>query len=285
MTKLTGASYVKIALILLFGLLLIGAVGFGGVAGCTLRGLSFDGTAEAGDASVDAAGIRNLSIAWAAGSVTVSVVDDAETDGAIELVETAARGVTKSQQMRWDASGDTLKVDYGTWFSCFMLDKKDLEVRIPQSRAADLGTVSIDGASGRYSMQGIDCDALDIRLASGEVDADDLSAREFSVDVASGKAFVSGRFEESVHLRTASGESRITCEGACPRSVDVDVASGNVSLLLPDNEGFTARVDKASGSFETTFPMTQNGSLYVYGQGGSSIDVDLASGTFRLEKS
>ncbi len=107
MTKLTGASYVKIALILLLGLLLIGAVGFEGVAGCTLRGLSFDGTTEA----------------------------------------------------------------------------------------------------------------------------------------------------------------------------------GNVSLLLPENDGFTARVDKASGSFESTFSMTQNGSLYVYGQGGSSIDVDLASGTFRLEKS
>lgn len=243
MTRLTRSSYVKIALIVALALLLFAVAGAGSMRGCS-QGIYLGGGTEMGNASVDAKSVRNLSVSWAAGSVDISVVDDGAGD-VIELVETAPTGLTKAQQMRWSVSGGTLKVDYGSWWSCFALGQKRLEVRIPERYAQSLGAVTVDGASGYYRVAGIGCDTLRLKLASGEIDADGLAAA----------------------------------------ALDVDVASGQVSVALPADTGFTAKVGKASGSFSSAFETVQQGGSYVHGDGSTAVHVNLASGDFRVEKS
>ena len=192
MTKLTTASYVKITLIIALGLLILGSIGFGG---CSAMRFGMRGGTEMGSANVDAASVKNLSVKWASGAVNIDVVDEGD---AIELVETAPRGMTKAQQMRWSVNGDTLSIDYGTWFSCFALGRKDLQVRIPKSYAQNLGAVEIDGASGDYDVNGLGCETLKLKLASGDVDGQHLQADELRVDVASGQLDVEGRFADRV---------------------------------------------------------------------------------------
>lgn len=243
MTRLTRSSYVKIALIVALALLLFAVAGAGSMRGCS-QGIYLGGGTEMGNASVDAKSERSLSVSWAAGSVDISVVDDGAGD-VIELVETAPTGLTKAQQMRWSVSGGTLKVDYGSWWSCFALGQKRLEVRIPERYAQSLGAVTVDGASGYYRVAGIGCDTLRLKLASGEIDADGLAAA----------------------------------------ALDVDVASGQVSVALPADTGFTAKVSKASGSFSSAFETVQQGGSYVHGDGSTAVHVNLASGDFRVEKS
>ena len=199
MTKLTTASYVKITLIIVLGLLILGSIGFGG---CSAMRFGMLGGTEMGSANVDAASVKNLSVKWASGAVNIDVVDEGDV---IELVETAPRGMTKAQQMRWSVNGDTLSIDYGTWFSCFALGRKDLQVRIPKSCAQNLGAVEIDGASGDYDVNGLGCETLKLKLASGDVDGQHLQADELRVDVASGQLDVEGRFADRVDVRTASG--------------------------------------------------------------------------------
>ena len=220
MTKLTTASYVKITLIIALGLLILGSIGFGG---CSAMRFGMRGGTEMGSANVDAASVKNLSVKWASGAVNIDVVDEGD---AIELVETAPRGMTKAQQMRWSVNGDTLSIDYGTWFSCFALGRKDLQVRIPKSYAQNLGAVEIDGASGDYDVNGLGCETLKLKLASGDVDGQHLQADELRVDVASGQLDVEGRFADRVDVRTASGQTRIVCREACPKAIDADIASG-----------------------------------------------------------
>ena len=173
MTRLTRSSYVKIALIVALALLLFAVAGAGSMRGCS-QGIYLGGGTEMGNASVDAKSVRNLSVSWAAGSVDISVVDDGAGD-VVELVETAPTGLTKAQQMRWSVSDGTLKVDYGSWWSCFALEQKRLEVRIPERYAQSLG------ASGYYRVAGIGCDTLRLKLASGEIDADGLAAAALDV--------------------------------------------------------------------------------------------------------
>ena len=221
MTKLTTASYVKITLIIALGLLILGSIGFGG---CSAMRFKMMGGTEMGSANVDAASVKNLSVKWASGAVNIDVVDEGD---AIELVETAPRGMTKAQQMRWSVNGDTLSIDYGTWFSCFALGRKDLQVRIPKSCAQNLGAVEIDGASGDYDVNGLGCETLKLKLASGDVDGQNLQADELRVDVASGQLDVEGRFADRVDVRTASGQTRIVCREACPKAIDADIASGS----------------------------------------------------------
>ena len=208
MTRLTRSSYVKIALIVALALLLFAVAGAGAMRGCS-QGIYLGGGTEMGNASVDAKSERNLSVSWAAGSVDISVVDDGAGD-VIELVETAPTGLTKAQQMRWSVSGGTLKVDYGSWWSCFALGQKRLEVRIPERYAQSLGAVTVDGASGYYRVAGIGCDTLRLKLASGEIDADGLAAAALDVDVASGQVRAEGTSEEIVPARCFTGNRPTT---------------------------------------------------------------------------
>ncbi len=280
MARLTGSSYAKIALVLVLGLLAIGFVGFASMGGCSMP-FAGGGGESMGSANVDAREVENLSIAWGSGSVDVSV-----TDGGDEIVieERAPRGLTKAQQMRWSVQGGTLKIEYGSWFSCFSLGRKDLEVRIPRAYAEGLGFVDVDGASGRYAVSGLACDALRLDLASGEMDVADVRAAELSLDVASGRASVEGDFAERVRIKTASGQARVASGQACPRQLDADVASGSTVVVLPADAGFTAQVDKASGSFSSSFPLVQDGSRSVAGDGAASFGIRLASGEFRIEQ-
>lgn len=282
MTKLTRASYVKIVLIIVFGALILGAIGFGGCSSWHL-GSGIWGKTSMGSASVDAADVKNLSIKWGAGEVKVDVTGEGD---AIELIETSTGGATKAQQMRWSVSGDTLNVDYGQWFSCSaLMGRKSLEVRIPKSYARQLGTVDIDGASGDYDVSGLGCESLKLQLASGDLTGLDLQADELRIDVASGHLDVEGRFSDRVNVRTASGETRVVCEEVCPASVDVDIASGEVGVAVPRDSGFTARIDKASGDFNSTFSLSQDGNVYTSGDGGASVNARIASGEFRIDSS
>ena len=281
MAKLTSASYVKIALIIVFGALFLSVIGFGGCSSGHL-GSGILGGSEMGSANVDAASVKNLSVKWSAGEVKVNVTDEGDS---IELIETAPRGMTKAQQMRWTLNGETLSVDYGSWFSCFALGRKDLEVRIPKSCARQLGAVDIVAASGDYDVSGLSCETLTFQLASGDLEGRDLQANNLRIDVASGQLNVEGCFPDYVNVRTASGETRVVCEEACPASIDADIASGEVSVAVPQGSGFTARIDKASGQFTSAFLLTQNGNVYASGDGSANVNAHLASGEFRIDSS
>ena len=237
-----------------------------------------------GNASVDAKSVRNLSVSWAAGSVDITVVDDGAGD-VIELVETAPTGLTKAQQMRWSVSGGTLKVDYGSWWSCFALGQKRLEVRIPERYAQSLGAVTVDGASGYYRVAGIGCDTLRLKLASGEIDADGLAAAALDGGRGRGPVHGGGPGAPRGGPQPATGQLDVVCQGAAPKQVSADLASGQVSVALPADTGFTAKVSKASGSFSSAFETVQQGGSYVHGDGSTAMHVNLASGDFRVEKS
>ena len=121
MTKLTTASYVKITLIIVLGLLILGSIGFGG---CSAMRFGMLGGTEMGSANVDAASVKNLSVKWASGAVNIDVVDECD---AIELVETAPRGMTKAQESRWSVDCDKLSIVYGTRYSCYAVGLNDLQ--------------------------------------------------------------------------------------------------------------------------------------------------------------
>lgn len=279
MAHLTGSSYAKIAVAVLIALLLFATAGLISCAGWDFR-MGKGQNEMIGNASVPTQGIENIEIDWAAGSVDVIVSDKNE----IELMEYSKGSLSKTQSMRWSVSGDTLKVDYGSWFSCLSLTSKSLEVHVPKALAAELGMLDIDGASGMYSVNGIACNKLKVHLASGEFNGSDIAAQQLDVDLASGIFDARGSFADSIRVQVASGNVGITSSEVCPHTIDADMASGNVVIGIPENDGFTARVDKASGSFQSEFETAMQGdNAYVYGDGSALFDVDIASGSFALQ--
>lgn len=279
MARLTKESYTKIVLIILLGALLIGVAGFGT---CSPFHVNFGSSnlSQLGEARIDQNEIQNIDIDWAAGSVDISVYDGKE----VLVTESSTGNISKSQQMRWQVSGDTLKIDYGASFSCGFPGTKHLEIKVPKSLAQNMGTLDIDGASGDYHIKSIECESFKMTIASGKVDATDMVIGDLKVDVASGYALIEGEVSGELKTDVASGNINVVCEKIMPSSIDSDMASGTVVVSLPENEGFTAKIGKLSGHFESEFATAQNGESYVYKNGKTSIKADMASGQFILKK-
>ena len=205
MARLETASYVKISLIIVVALLLFSFVGFGSCSSWNPAAGLTGNKAQMGSSLVDAASVENLEIDWASGSVDI-IVDPQATQ--IEFSETSYGTLARAQEMRWELSGKTLKIYYGGWFSCSALSAKDLSVRIPASYAAELGNITIQGASGNYHMEGLTCENLTVKLASGEVKALDMKVNEVNLEVASGQVLVDGRVSNKIRTDVASGSQK-----------------------------------------------------------------------------
>lgn len=281
MARLTTSSYVKILLIILLGVGICSAFAF---ASCNGWRFGWGSGQQLESAQVDASSVKDLDIDWAAGSVTIVAVDASQNDK-IEFVETAEGSSSRAQRMKWKLEGSTLRIDYGYSFACSFAYSKHLEIRIPKHYAGKLGGIDIDGASGTYRVEGIACDSMKVDLASGNITAKDVTVSDTKIGVASGKAEFAGIFKNSIKADAASGRITFDCLQDCPESIDADLVSGTVTVYLPENDGFTAKVDKVSGSFESDFATTSQGDdTYVHGNGRADIKVSLISGKFLLLK-
>jgi len=280
MARLTSASYVKIALIVLLALVICAAAG---INSCTVWPIGIQGSrlTEIGNAKVDATKVKNIEINWAAGSVDIKVHTQSDE---IILVETATGTIARAQAMRWQVVGDTLRIDYGITNTCSYPGTKHLEIAIPEKYARGLGRLDINGASGRYIITDIGCSTLKVSLASGSLNATGMETKELLLEAASGNVNFDGEISNRLTLDTASGRMEIVCRNTCPNSIDANMASGTITIKIPENDGFTATVSKVSGSFNSDFSMQQQGRTYTYKSGGSTIKVDIVSGTFNLRK-
>jgi len=287
MQKLTTASYAKIGLIVLLAVLICLAAGFSSCSGLPFgqfgqnRHLS-----EIGNASIPASDVDSLEINWAAGEVEIKTH---KGDSEIKITESSTGNINRARAMEWEVRGGKLVINYGNGnlISCSPLTGlKHLEVSIPESLAKDMETVAINGASGKYSVDDIDCKTLTVSLASGEIKAKSVVLDELQIDVASGTAFVEGEISKRISLSAASGKMEVISHKVCPAAIDTSVVSGMVTVAVPENDGFTLEVSKVSGSWNSEFDMKRNeDNVYTYKNGKATFNADMVSGTFNLKKS
>lgn len=302
MTRLTNASYVKIGLLVLLAIVLCG-----GIVSCSARctpsydfDYSYDDVTmrETGAGSVAGANVQNIAIAWAAGSATVTVCDDAETNGEVVFTETGS--AVRSHPLRWTCENGTLYISYDSLkngiFGCSSFGSKQLEVKIPRSVAQALGRFELDVASGDYTVEGLACQTAKLGIASGTVEVSNVVIQNLKADIASGRVALTGDLADSLDLKMASGDANISTS-QCPKSGKLDIASGSVNVALPSQSVFELSYDALSGRIESDFPVrtgtpyagppNSNGTT-VYGDVNAEFtghfDVDMASGNLAFRK-
>ncbi len=316
MVKLTRDSYIKIALIALLCLVICAVLGHCATAAVDMTAAYTNRTfpsapdapdapdvpdapsmpdafgsalAEIGSHEVDPAEVRNLSIQWAAGQVTVQTAPDEDCSGKIQVRERASGSAKRVRPLSMEVSGETLCIDsneavWSFWQGCSSFASKQLEVTIPESAAGSLGTVEIDGASGMYWLTGFSCEKLDIALASGMLDTAGITARNLVADIASGQVSLEGAFPQSIDVTAASGSITVTDTGSTfPQRIDADIMSGEVVLALAEKGGFTADVDRLSGNFTCGYETSQRDGRYVHGDGATPVNISLTSGNVTLK--
>lgn len=230
--------------------------------------------------SVSAEAVRCICIEWISGSITVRPGD---TDQ-ITVSETEVD--REDQKMRWKINGDTLNVQYcedSIRFPSFGINikvNKDLLITVPRDWT---------------------CEKLEIVTASARVDVNDMTIQEFEFDGASGICNIKNCNVDKLNLDTASGDVNFTgtleildCDAASancsitvtnvPRSIDIDTASGDLEITLPDTCGFSCSHETLSGRFTTDFDTVHQNGRYVHGDGYCKIDLDAMSADIRIFK-
>ena len=231
--------------------------------------------------ALDAASIREMEIEWAAGSIRIQPLDITE----IRISET---GVNQdADPMVWNVHNGQLNIQYSKntdhSFGMGLLlgeHSKDLLIQVPQNWQ---------------------CASLEIDAASASLEVNDLTICEMEFDGASGTCVFHNCTVEALELDTVSGDIRFTgtltqldCDSASanillelsntPKSLDLDTASGDLCVVLPEDAGFTVKLDTMSGDFESDFDTTLRNDSYVAGNGRCRIDVDAMSGDVTIRK-
>lgn len=64
----------------------------------------------------------------------------------------------------------------------------------------------------------------------------------------------------------------------------MDTASGSLTLVLPEDCGFTVSLDSLSGRFSSDFATTTQNGRHIYGDGSCKINVSSMSGGVTIRK-
>ena len=231
--------------------------------------------------ALDAASIREMEIEWAAGSIVIKPMEITE-------IRISEQGVDQaSDPMVWKVRDGKLAIQYSKNtehdFGMGLLrgeHSKNLTIQVPISWT---------------------CNALEIDAASASLEVNDLTIREMEFDGASGTCVFNNCTVEVLDVDTASGDvlfkgslGKLECDAASaeilleltnvPKGVDLDTASGNLDITLPEGAGFTVTIDTMSGEFVSDFETANRNGRFVAGDGRCQIDVDSMSGNVNIQK-
>ncbi len=231
--------------------------------------------------------IDGIDIDWAAGSVTARVVPDADTEGMVKATESTRGNVPRDQLMSCGVVDRHLSINYQNsgsllFFGCASMGSKHLDLQIPESASGRLDWFSLDAASGTYTLSDLEAKSIVVNMASGNMEASGLRSEQVKLDVASGFLRVGGTFSTAAKTEIASGNVELRCEGDAPQKIDASLASGGLLLELPEDSGFSAAVEKLSGTFNCEFDADVRGETYTFGDGACVIDVEMTSGSATL---
>lgn len=276
-------AIIRIVLFCIAIVVLLSILGVGIAANMFAIDLDFFGAdpdvTVSSEGSADGSQIRDISIEWAAGSITIVPGDGDD----ICFAESGA--ANEQEIMNWKVSGDELKiqfqkpaVSFGIGFTS--TGSKDLVITVPRDWTCD--TLSIDAAAAQIDVRQLTIREVDFDGASGDCFFTDCAIDSIDMDTASGNVTLSGTMNE-MEFDGASSDCTLVLSN-CPHRIEMDMASGDLDLTLPDDCGFTARLEALSGDLETDFEVTRSGGGFVSGDGACRIDVSAMSGNVCIRK-
>lgn len=193
--------------------------------------------------------IDKVAIHWVSGDIHVRFYDG-ET---ISISETAGRALEDHEKLYYRVKGGKLTIQYcearrGLQFT--NMPSKSLEVLLPASVFYD--ALDIENISSSLTVEGTaSIRSLDIENVSGSITLSGLTASALDLQTVNGGLNASGTYN-IIDVESVSGSLAFRLY-ALPAGVDVETVSGSVDLALPENTGFSAKLDSVSGSLKSNF--------------------------------
>ncbi len=220
----------------------------------------------------NASDISEIEVNWISG--TISIGSGTTNDQIIVSESTVS---DEDYKMVCRREGDKLIID-------FCKKKNNFGINIPQSKELVIEVPA-----------NWNCDSIDLETASADIFVTDLTVRELDVESASGKCEIVSSEIGKLDLDTASGDiyfdgsvTNLELDAASancqfiisnfPKSLRFEMASGDVELILPDDQGFTCNVDTLSGSIHNHYAEHHKKGSYTHGDGSCRIEINAVSG-------
>ena len=270
---------------------------------------------SAGSGEVPAS-VRELDVDWSSGAVRVETY----AGSTVRIAEHSSRSLPEELQVHWWLDGATLRIRFcasGQRLSLPDTAKKELTVSLPQELA--LESLTVDTAAADVTVAEAYADVLRVSTASGDMELS-CAAKQIELNSASGSmALLASGSCESLAAHSASGRIKTELDsvemlkcGSASGSIEIDAAaadfvyaestsgkivlaldklahegkvdstSGKVTLQLPQDAGFTAKIRSNSGELHSDFAMKYDGESYVCGDGRTMLTIETTSGDIAL---
>ncbi|MMZ61950.1 hypothetical protein D1872_241280 [compost metagenome] len=172
-----------------------------------------------------------------------------------------------------------------------------LEVYLPKKK---LHSFSMHGVGSHVFIQDLEAELSTFRLASshatisGKYDdcgihavgthftVEDSAISRLNLHSISSKVEISG--EISQMNINATGRAIRILSAVLPTEIQSVSTGASVTVAIPDHDGFVLEFKKVSGQFKSDFPISSQGSNYIYKNGGCSYRAEVRGGRFFLQK-
>lgn len=284
-----SSAIVRIVIWSLVALILTGVL----VAGVVLKGvwggsddfsIGFTGTVYSGEYNIGGGSVTEpinaVEVHWVSGKIDIAVYDGEATVISENEIE------DEDYKLRYRVENGKLTVHSeksGFSFGVIKRPKKELTIKIPRTYAENLRQLKINSVSAEIDIKGLAVlETAEIDTVSGSVTATDLTAASLECDTVSGDIKAAGAIER-FDLDSTSGSAQITTSVPL-KSLETDTVSGNVTLTLPENNGFSLEFDTVSGDLDSELPLSKKNGKHICNDGSAKFEADSTSGDFTIKK-
>lgn len=260
------------------------------------------GKYQVGGAKIAGSDVKALDINWIDGSVKVEVYGG----DTVQFFEESSEPLKENQKLHYYNKHGKLMIQYKQARRSLIFwggnMSKELTVKIPEKTAEAMGLVKVDTVSSDTVIKGITADKIDLDSVTGsfkvagcktqkllldstngELTGDALTVEDvLDTDTVSGDVDVAGSIHR-VDSQSISGSVAVTSK-ICPSKIETDTASGNVTLCIPENSGFTFKNDSVSNAVHSDFQMIYEKGGGTYKAGGADFSFASVSGDVSIRK-
>lgn len=222
--------------------------------------------------------VEKIDISWIDGKVEI-----AYHDGDDIVISENEDNLETDKQLHWLVDGDTLYVKYAaSGFKTMKNLNKALSVKLP--KGIKLDDVVMNTVSSNVQMRELAVKKINIETVSGDVEGMLTQADDVRIHTVSGSVSMTAKQVEAVTVSTVSGKAAFRFETAA-KKMNFDSVSGDVTIYLPEDAGFYAKMDSVSGDVGGNLPMERkNEETYTSGDESCRININTVSGDAKLQK-
>ncbi len=218
-----------------------------------------------GGGSVSFEDIKHIDISWVKGDVNICAYEGEE------IVFDEDFAPDDDGRLRYLVQGSTLFIKYcksGFWGN--VQGAKELTVKIPTN--ALLTSSSFDVVDTSLSINSMLCSRLEIDGVDCDLTLDNAEIGELDTDCVDIAVEVSNSSVEKMELDGVDCNINAVLDN-CPQEIDFDAVGGKVTLLLPDDSGYTVIMDVLGKNLSGDFDEITNDKA-VYGNGKAKFEFD-----------